>query len=155
MDIKFLIDKLEVSKLNFVDECLFVLKNEDFIVFEGNVKMSYNFIDIYYHRDQLQKIQNKNLVLGYDDLLKKIKFIENDSTIKIISVQTKSICYIIFLDEYNVIVSILKSLNSNIGKLIRLINEYSVYDNSDYKFYIKSKKVTKKKFMSYFQDLKS
>ncbi|SHH27896.1 hypothetical protein [Flavobacterium defluvii] len=135
---------LKGKKDHFAYNCLWKFQNEN-IICEANyiILPKVKTLSIYNDRYETQKNLNNKTVFGYEILLKKLKNEYSTNFIKIISLQTKECCYVLFIDDNDILVCILKSLNSNVKKILKLIEmNPSYYKKDDYLFFMKGKRVS-------------
>lgn len=139
---------LKRENTSFAKECLSSFNNQNVIIFAKTSLPKKKAFEIYYDRCQIQKIVNKTIVFGYEDLLEKLKKDNIAEMVKIISFYAKENMYIIFVDGDDTVISILKSLNGNVGKIRELIKTYPIYYNDDYLFFAKGKQISKELFLA-------
>ncbi len=111
----------------FKDELQNSLMNEEVIIRElkGKAMSAGHIFEVYFHRQNLQKLQGKTgSVLGNDNLLSALSSLPGFVEIEIVKVVTDEFSFSIFLiRNLTEIVGITKNLNNNKRKMLRYISE--------------------------------
>lgn len=139
---------LKGENIPFAKECLWSFDNESVVIFSKTSLSLKKTFEIYDDRYQIQKTLNETAVFGYEDLLDKLQNENIAQSVKIISLYTVEYTYIIFTDEDEILISILKSLSSNVGKICELIKTHPIYYNDDYLFFVRGKQISKDLFLA-------
>lgn len=106
------------------------------ILFEGDDIDKNYLLESFIDKFNIQKILGSENVFGYEELIDKLR-ITREEKLKVINVYCEGCLYILIVDKKNIVLSVLKSNNSNIRKIKKYIETNEFYKSTDYLFFNK------------------